>query len=256
MRPMKIPMIPTTHENCSTPAICRLPRAVLAICLIIPLSASVVFAQSSSAPPATVPAASSSQPASPKKPDPDKKPSAASPATSRKVITNDDPEFKHSVLPHSAGEIAPNSGHNFLLSCDLDCERQAKELLQYGPEQEADWQMQVVSARSALAKDDAWREMLWHVIQQSELYCNFLNQQSHVILPTGTDFNSRVERARQQQSSRDMENGLRQSLGAALGLARGHIQELNDLFPVRAAMMQVQLSHLENLSCDELQQEQ
>jgi len=116
--------------------------------------------------------------------------------------------------------------------------------------------MQLVSARAALAKDDAWREKLWQVIQQSELYCNFLNQQSHVILPTGTDFNSRVERARQRQSTRDMERGLQQSLDAAVGQARGHIQELNDLFPVRSAMMQVQLSRLENLSCDELQHEQ
>jgi hypothetical protein len=248
-------MTRTTHEKFPTLGAGRLSWAVLAFFLIFPISASFAFAQSSSAPPNPAPAPSSSQPVSPKK-SPEKKPSATTPAKPPKVITNDAPEFQHSIRTHSSGEIAPHSGRTYLLSCDLDCERQAKDLLAYGPDQEADWQMQLVSARAALARDGAWREKLWHVIQQSDLYCNFLNQQSHLILPTSSDFNSRVERARQQQSSQEMERSLQQSLGAAVGQARGHIQELSDLFPVRAAMMQVQLSRLENLSCGELQQEQ
>jgi hypothetical protein len=249
---MIIPMIPTTHKLWIFTGTRRPLFALLGILSISLTSVSGAVAQSSSTPSNS----SSSQPGSSMKNDPAQKSPSPPPAKSHKVITNDDPEFQHTIRPRSSGDNTPQRGRNFLLSCDLDCERQAKDLLAYGPDREADWQMQVVGARSALAKDDAWRGMLWHVIQQSELYCNFLNQQSHLLAPTGTDFNSRVERARQEQSSREMAHSLQQSLDAALGVARGHIQELSDLFPVRAAMMQVQLSRIGDLTCEELRQQQ
>jgi hypothetical protein len=238
-------------ERQKFPATLRTVFAVQLTLLLLLLPSYCLSAQS--APAQCTPAPPQQSDAGKKKDHPQKQ-SAPAPAKPRKVITNDDPEFQHSVRPRALGEITPHSGREFLFGCDLDCERQAKEILQYGPDQEADWQMQLVSAHRDLSKDQAWRETLWRLIQVDYTACSFQEQQAHDLQPSGNDFNSRMQRAQREQYFKSWAESLRMDLDSASRSVNGRIQEVNALFPVRAAMMQVQASRIGNLSCGEIRQ--
>jgi hypothetical protein len=254
--PLWIPMIPAKSERQEFRGLRRIAfafEATFVVLLLASYSLSAQTPQTPQSPPAQSTQTPAQQSEPDKKKDPAQKQTAPAPTKPHRVITNDDPEFQHHLRPDtSKGEITPHSGIAFLLGCDQDCEHQAKEILQYGPDEEAEWQMQLVSARRDLAKDNQWRELLGQSIQQTQSACNLEDQESRYLAPTGDDYHSRVERARQEQYFASMGQALRQAHDATEGRIENRISEVNALFPVRGAMMQVQAGRIANLDCEDL----
>jgi len=115
---------------------------------------------------------------------------------------------------------------------------------------EAEWRIQIVKARRDLVEDNQWRGMLSQAIQQSNTYCNFLLQQSQQSAPSGNDYRSRVQRAQNSEYFENMGRTLRQGLDATMTRMQQHIQEVQVLSPVRAALMYVQGTRIFDRTCD------
>ncbi|HUL35031.1 MAG TPA: hypothetical protein VL128_14190 [Candidatus Eisenbacteria bacterium] len=180
--------------------------------------------------------------------------SAAAPtkptAKPKHVITNDDLEPHGAAASGSQDEkIMP--GESPLLACDSSCENAARHYLGYDSEdEEADWREQIVQARRDLAADDQWRGLLSQAIQQTNSYCNFLQQASQKTAPSGNDYRSRVERAQNSRYFSDMDRNLRQSLDRTANQMQQHIQDAQVLSPVRGALMYVQADRILNRDCE------
>jgi hypothetical protein len=173
----------------------------------------------------------------------------ASPAKPKHVITNEDLE------PHSpggantkGGEFVP--GESPLFSCDDSCEQAARNELGYDSDNEAEWRTQVVPARRELLEDTSWRGMLSQAIQQSTQYCNFLLQQSQQTAPSGDDYRSRTQRARNSEYFQNMDRALRQNLQTTMNRMQEHMKEVQVLSPVRAGMMHAQATRIFERTCD------
>jgi len=166
----------------------------------------------------------------------------------KKVITNEDLE------PHSAAGTTDKiitRDVSSLLNCDAACEQQAREFLGYDADYEAEWRMQVVRARRDLIADSEWRGMLSQSIGQQRTYCNFLAQQSQKTAPSGNSWDAQVQRARNAKYFETMGNTLRQGLETSVNRMNNHIQEVGELSPARAAMMNVQTNRIFDRACDQ-----
>jgi hypothetical protein len=194
-------------------------------------------------------------PATPAQPPPagqkDSAPKASAPAKPKKVITNEDlePRSAPSQTPAGAGKTIVTDS-NSLMKCDATCEQEARQEAGYDEDREAEWRMQIVSARSELAADSAWRELLGQAIQQTTSYCNLLAQESQKVSPSSNTWNARVQRARAEQYYENMEHSLQQSLQAVTGRMNSTIESVSELSPVRAALMRVQASRILGRECE------
>jgi hypothetical protein len=172
---------------------------------------------------------------------------AQKPAKPHKVITNDDIDAAHGRAAAKSGgapnDLLPQGG-----ICDDDCAHQAREQLGIGPEREGEWQMQLAAARRNLAGDARWRQANFELTQAVQLYCTYATQQRKAALPTGDDWNSRVERGERQQYADNMGRTLSQKLSNATAGMNRLVEETRDAEPARAAMMSVLASRLLN-SC-------
>ena len=202
-------------------------------------------AQTSSAPApaASAPAAAAPTPAA------DTSQKTAVRSKPKHVITNDDLE------PHSSGDANAKDGkfmpgESPLLNCDSSCEEAARNELGYDSDNEAEWRVQIVRARRDLVEDNAWRGMLSQAIQQTNYYCNFLLQQSQQTAPSGNDYNSQVQRARNANYFENMGRTLRQGLESLMNRMQEHIREVRVLSPARAAMMTAQATRILDRTCE------
>jgi hypothetical protein len=175
---------------------------------------------------------------------------APSPATKpRHVITNEELE------PHAARGAAPKidkaltSDAASLLTCDSTCEQDARNQLGYDADYEADWRAQIVEARHDLMADSYWRQTLAQAIQQGDSYCKFQLQQSRQLSSNRSDYQSRVQTARNAQYFENMDRALRQQMESTANRMQGHIQEVEVLSKVRAALMTVQANRVANRPC-------
>jgi hypothetical protein len=171
----------------------------------------------------------------------------AAPAKPKHVITNEDLE------PHSAN--GPNdgkfiAGEGSLLTCDAACEQAARNELGYDSDNEAEWRVQIVRARRDLLDDTAWRGLLSQAVQQTKYYCNFLLQESQQTAPSGNDYNSRAQRARNANYFENMGRTLQQGLESLTNRMQEHIQEVRVLSPARAAMMTAQATRIMDRTCE------
>lgn len=185
----------------------------------------------------------------------DQKDSASKPGISakpKKVITNEDLEPRSAGGQAGATDKMITGGTSSLLNCDATCEQQARELLEYGPDHEAEWQLQVVRARRDLIADTEWRGMLGQSIDQVRTYYNFLAQQSQKTSPSGNSWDAQVQRARNNQYFENMGNTLRQGLDATVKRMENRMQDVGALSPVRAAMMNVEANRIFDRTCAEL----
>lgn len=181
----------------------------------------------------------------------DSAPKPGAPAKPKKVITNDDLEARSAssqAPPVTGKSVATDS--NSLMKCDAACEQEARQEAGYDEDREAEWRMQIVSARTELAGDTAWRELLWQGIQQTTSYCNLLAQESQKVSPSSNTWDARVQRARAEQYYESMEHSLRQSLQAVAGRMNSKTQSVSELSPVRAALMNVQQSRILSRECE------
>ncbi|HEY1471778.1 MAG TPA: hypothetical protein VGF61_22255 [Candidatus Acidoferrum sp.] len=169
-------------------------------------------------------------------------------AKPKKVITNEDLEPRS--VPGATDKIITGSASS-LLNCDAACEQQARELLGYDANYEAEWRMQVVRARRDLIADSEWRGMLSQSIDQMRTYCNFLAQESQKTAPSGNSWDAQVQRARNAKYFESMGNTLRQGLQANVTRMNNRIKEAGELSPARGAMMNVQANRIFDRSCDQ-----
>lgn len=171
----------------------------------------------------------------------------AATAKPKHVITNEDLE------PHSANNAKDDKfipGEGALLTCDASCEQAARSELGYESYNDAEWRVQIVPARRDLVEDTAWRSLLSQAIQQSNYYCNFLLQASQQTAPSGQDYNSRTQRARNSNYFENMDRTLRQGLSATTNRMQERMQEVQVLSPVRAAMMSAQATRILDRTCE------
>ena len=182
----------------------------------------------------------------------DSAPKPSTPAKPKKVITNEDLEARRPAAgppPAAVGKTAVTDS-NSLMKCDASCEQEAREEAGYDEDREADWRMQIVSARNELAADTAWRELLWQAIQQTTSYCNLLAQESQKVSPSSKTWDAGVQRARAEQYYESMEHSLQQNLQSVAGRMNSKIQSVSELSPVRAALMSVQASRILGRECE------
>jgi hypothetical protein len=225
------------------------PTCHAAFAFLILLVANCVFAQSVVSP---APSPSLQQPATAGQPAPDKEATPAPAgkvavaAKPRKVITNDD-------LERGSGRSSrkvPDGESGSLLTCEAACEQAAREEVGYDADREAEWQMQVVSARRELIEDTEWRQLLLQAIRESNTYCRFLAQQSQKVSPSGNSYNARVQRAKANQYFENMDHVLRQNLDSVTNRMTARTNEVGALSPVRAAMMYVQGNRILQRECE------
>jgi hypothetical protein len=171
----------------------------------------------------------------------------AAPAKPKHVITNEDLE-PHSANGAKDGNFIPGEGS--LLTCDSACEQAARAELGYDSDNEAEWRVQVVRARRDLLEDNAWRGLLSQAVQQTKYYCNFLLQESQQTAPSGNDYNSRAQQARNANYFENMGRTLRQGLESLTNRMQEHIQEVRVLSPARAAMMNAQATRILDRTCE------
>lgn len=174
-----------------------------------------------------------------------KKPTA--PAKPKRIITNEDLEPRSNANAKD-GKFLP--GESSLLICDASCEQAARNELGYDSDNEAEWRVQIVRARRDLIEDTAWRGLLSQAVQQTNYYCNFLLQESQQTAPSGNDYNSRAQRARNANYFESMGRTLRQGLESLTNRMQQHIQEVRVLSPARAAMMTAQTTRILNRACE------
>jgi hypothetical protein len=171
----------------------------------------------------------------------------ASPAKPKHVITNEDLE------PHSASGAKDDkfiAGEGSILTCDASCEQAARSELGYDSDNDAEWRVQIVPARRDLIEDTPWRGLLSQAAQQTNYYCNFLLQESQQTAPSGNDYNSRQQRARNANYFENMGRTLRQGLESLTNRMQEHIQEVRVLSPARAAMMNAQATRILDRTCE------
>lgn len=123
--------------------------------------------------------------------------------------------------------------------CDAECAAEAREELGMGPSQEGEWQAQLAAARQTLAADNEWRSAYVGAFDQVHRYCVFQDQVRKAPAPSGTDYQSAHERAKQEQDISDMNRVLGQGVSGAAAQMERLSNAAEPIEPVRAAIMQV-----------------
>lgn len=203
------------------------------------------------APPAA-PAAAPATPAAPTaKPAAPSEPQSAKPKA-RHVFTDDDvPALR------AQGGIANDDGpgskmiYGAVGPCDANCEELIKQRLDVSEEEEGQWKLQLTAARRQLGEDRQWRELYWKGQQTMNFVCNLRRQEELVLLPTGNDFQSRLERAKQLKSFQEQEDSSRRQLQNNVAGIEHYAQQYYAREPVRAMMMAVIAEKLLN-DCPEV----
>jgi hypothetical protein len=205
----------------------------------------------SSAQSATAPVQTPQQPGSQAAPNAaSSKPNASS--KPKRVITNEDLEGRPGggAAAPSNTRIVTGADNSPLLNCESACEQTARAELGYDSDRDAEWQMQIVSARKELIADTEWRQLLSQAIQQTHTYCNFLAQRSQKVSPSGNSFDAQMQRARAEEYFQNMDRTLQQGLNTLTSRINSWIQQVSVLSPVRGAMMNAQASRIFQRNCE------
>jgi hypothetical protein len=178
-------------------------------------------------------------------------PAAQQPAKPHRVITNDDINAFHARENAKLGGSGKDAGIFPTGECDSDCTQLVRDELGFGPEQEGEWQFRLATARQALAVDSQWRADYQELSRVEKESCDFQYQMQAAALPTGNDWNSGVERARRQEYAENMGRTIAQGISNATTRMNQHMNDVRTLDPVRAAMMEVLESRLQNSCSDD-----
>lgn len=161
-------------------------------------------------------------------------------AQEHKVITTDDLESSHSKeqkqfqFKKINDQISRDPA-----SCDAECASEAREYSGMGQELEGEWQSQFIAAKHYLSIDAQWRYAYTNGLQKAQMYCALQDQLRKAPPPSGNDYRSRVERAKQQQYADDMNRTLSVSLQGINTQMNILIEDAQKNDPVRAAIMTV-----------------
>jgi hypothetical protein len=122
-------------------------------------------------------------------------------------------------------------------ACDANCEREIKEKLEITPEQEGEWKLQLTAARREIGEDRVWREIYAKGQQTMRTVCALRVQIENASAPSGSDYQSRLERAKQQKMFEDEATAMGQQMSNSIAAMNQHIVQFSAREPVRAAMM-------------------
>lgn len=232
-----------------------MPRLAAAWLFVFALLGGSLSATAQSAPSASADQAPSLQNSSDKKADqPSGSPTAPAPAPAQPkkphVITNDD--IKADRARHNDGfaggrdlRASPANG-----DCDDECADEARRMAGFDEDQDGEWRFALTAARRNLATDRAWPGAYATLSRAVKTYCTFQQQVQQAAVPTGNDYSSRVERAKQEKYVEDMTRVLRQSVDNANAQIGRMAQQADDAEePARGAIMRVLAQRVID-SCD------
>jgi hypothetical protein len=210
-----------------------------------------VAAQAVAPPPAPAMPATPAEPIAippatpPKQPATQQSANATKAPKKRKVFTDDDvPALR------SKGGLAndDDAGSKMIYGstgvCDAGCEQEIKEKVGITPEQEGEWKLQITAARREVGEDQRWRELYWKGQQTMRSVCGLRAQEENAAVPSGDDYQSRLERAKQQKMFEDEERAVGQQVQNVLASMNQYVQQFSTREPVRAAFMGVTAEHL------------
>jgi len=167
------------------------------------------------------------------------------------VITNEDLEPRTNAGGgNTGGGKLVTTDNSPLLDCGESCEQEARGMLGLGPDEEAEWRAQIVIARRELAEDTAWRNLLAVYIRDSDSYCHFQLQRTQRVSSNQSDYMSQVQAARNAQYFENMDRVLRQNVERTANRMRDRVQEVQELSPVRAALMTTQTERVSARPCE------
>ena len=198
-----------------------------------------VPAQSVAPFPAPAPAMPASPAAAPAKPaGAQDNPGAAKAPKKKKVFTDDDVSALR-AKSHLAddGDGASAAIYGATGACDADCVAEIKEKLGITPEQEGEWKMQLTAARREIGEDHAWAALYAKGQQTMRSVCVLRTQIANAAVPSGNDYQSQLERAKQQKMFDDEATAMGQQIANSVGAMNEHITPLAASEPVRATMM-------------------
>jgi hypothetical protein len=170
------------------------------------------------------------------------------PCRHRKVITNDDIDAAHARESKLAGENGSGQVYGAII-CDAECAEEVRQAMGYGPEQEGEWQMRLMTARRNLAADGEWRSSQRTLEEAVKTYCTFQYQQGLAVLPTGNTWNEGVERAQQAQYVESMNRVLGERVQGANAELYRLANSVRATEPVRATIITVLSSRVFTNSC-------
>jgi hypothetical protein len=166
-----------------------------------------------------------------------------------RVITNDDinaDRARHHDGLGGADRAQPTEGTGI---CDEECADEARQMTEFGPDQDGEWRFALTAARRNLAQDAAWPGAYVTLARAVKTYCTFQQQLQRTAVPSGNDYMSQVERAKREKYAEDMGRVLGQSVSSANAQIDRMAQQADASEPARAAIMRVLAQHL-NDSCD------
>ncbi|HEV2422893.1 MAG TPA: hypothetical protein VGS59_14370 [Candidatus Acidoferrales bacterium] len=172
-------------------------------------------------------------------------------AQDHKVITTDDLERLHSEekkqheFTKAGGKVSSDHA-----SCDEDCADEARAEAGMGPDREGEWQAQLSAALHYLSGDATWRYAYSNGLQKAQMYCSLQEQLRKAPPPSGNDYRSRVERAKQEQYAHDMNHTLSVGLQGTSTQMNALIGDAQKTDPVRAAVMSVLARRIFNQCAD------
>lgn len=172
-------------------------------------------------------------------------------AQEHKVITTDDLEASRSK-EKKPQEFAKTAGKAQAdpAACDADCADEARDEAGMGPDREGEWQAQFSAALHYLSGDATWRYAYTHGLQNAQTYCSFQEQLRKAPPPSGNDYRSRMERAKQEQYAHDMNHTLSVGLQGTRTQMNILIEDAEKTDPVRAAVMSVLAQRIFNQCTD------
>jgi hypothetical protein len=164
--------------------------------------------------------------------------SAPKPPKKKKVFTDDDVSALR-AKSHLANDEDGGSAtiYGAMGACDADCEAEVKEKLGITPEQEGEWKLQVTAARREIGEDHTWAALYAKGQQTMRNVCTLRTQIANAAVPSGNDYQSQLERAKQQKMFEDEATAMGQQMANSVAAMNQHITPLSASEPVRAAMM-------------------
>jgi hypothetical protein len=166
------------------------------------------------------------------------------PAKKARFVTTEDFKSGRYSGPGGRGKDIPGVGE-----CDDACAEEARELADFGPDQDGDWAFALTTARRNLAQDPAWPAAIATLAQAVKVYCTYQHELQATAVPSGNDYRSRAERARVQNGASDTDRALNQNVINANARIDQMADRIEDDEPARAAIMRV-LARRVNDSCD------
>lgn len=157
-----------------------------------------------------------------------------------KVITNEDMEKLHVAAgDKSAAQPERAASSSDAFHCDEECAKQARDIAGMGDDEEGEWQTQLAAARHFIVTDAEWKDAIWNGFDRTRTYCTFQKQLQTATPPSGDDYHSRYERAKQENYAEEMGRTLTNGVQSASERLNRLIDKTEETDPVRAAVMSV-----------------